>query len=185
MARLIFWNVMTLDGMFQTADPDPMQQLSFHGLVWGQELSDLSDEQCASAGGYLFGRRTYEMMGSYWATAEPSIVADSMNQQPKFVFSHALKEGSWGPARIFSGEAAPQVVALKREVERDIFLFGSADLAGQLLPHGLFDEIRLCIAPIMLGAGVPLFKPGAAGGLKLLESRALNCGGAFLRYAPV
>ena len=180
MARLILWNLVSLDGFYA----GPGDDIGWHMDYWSDDMERLSNEQLESMGALLFGRRTYEMMAGYWATAEPSIVADSMNAQPKFVFSHGMTAPTWGPARIFSGEAAPQVAALKREVARDIFLFGSADLAGQLLPHGLFDEIRLCIAPVVLGAGVPLFTPGAAAGLKLLESRALNCGGAFLRYAP-
>jgi dihydrofolate reductase len=50
--------------------------------------------------------------------------------------------------------------------------------------RGLFDELRICLAPVVLGTGVPLFKPGSPRqNLALLESRPLTTGGLILRYA--
>ena len=65
-------------------------------------------------------------------------------------------------------------------------MFGSADLSAALLREGLFDELRLCLVPVVLGGGNPLFKPGTAKTpMKLIEARPLKTGGVILRYQPV
>ena len=76
------------------------------------------------------------------------------------------------------------VARLKREGTKDIFLFGSADLAASLVAHGLIDEFRIAVNPVILGGGTPLFKQGERVKLKLLNSRALSTGIVILRYEP-
>jgi dihydrofolate reductase len=74
---------------------------------------------------------------------------------------------------------------MKRGDGKDLFVFGSATLSDSLMRRGLFDEYRLCLAPVVLGTGTPLFKPGAPrSDRRLLEARALDSGGVILRYAP-
>jgi dihydrofolate reductase len=67
---------------------------------------------------------------------------------------------------------------------RDIFLFGSADLAASLIPHGLIDEFRIAVNPVILGGGTPLFKQGESVKLKLLDAKALSTGIVIQRYLP-
>jgi dihydrofolate reductase len=65
-----------------------------------------------------------------------------------------------------------------------MFVFGSGNLSESLLKAELFDEIRLCVAPILLGSGNHLFPDGISNTkLKLLEARPLETGGVILRYA--
>jgi dihydrofolate reductase len=82
VARLIMWNLMTLDGFVE----GPNRDISWHFDVWGEELERLSIEQLKSAGGLMFGRVTYELMASHWPSAAGE-VADLMNALPKYVFS--------------------------------------------------------------------------------------------------
>ena len=179
MARLIMWNLMTLDGFVE----GPNRDISWHEDVWGEELDRLSTEQLNAAGGLLFGRVTYELMANHWPNATGD-VADFMNAMPKYVFSRTLKQSGWNNTRMFGAELADTVARLKRETPKDIFLFGSADLASHLIPHGLIDEFRIALNPIILGGGTPLFKPGARVKLKLLDSRPLSTGIVILRYVP-
>ena len=179
MARLIMWNLMTLDGFVE----GPNRDISWHQDVWGEELERLSIEQLNAAGGLLFGRVTYELMASHWPNATGE-VADFMNAAPKFVFSRTLKQSAWNNTRMFGADVADTVTKLKRDTAKDIFLFGSADLASHLIPHGLIDEFRIALNPIILGGGTPLFKEGARTRLKLLDSRALSTGVVLLRYVP-
>ncbi|WP_374627148.1 dihydrofolate reductase family protein [Devosia sp.] len=181
MRRLLVWNVMSLDGYFEGTNP---WDLSFHGSVWGDELEAFSIQQLDAMGLLLFGRKTYQGMADYWQKEEPGAVADRMNAIPKAVASTTLKTAEWHNTRLLSGDAATAVRALKGEDGGDIFVFGSAALLETLLAHGLVDEYRVCIAPVVLGAGTPLFKPAAAAlGLSLLEARPLETGGVLLRYA--
>jgi dihydrofolate reductase len=177
MARLIMWNLMTLDGFVEGENRD----ISWHSDVWGEELERLSIEQLGSAGGLMFGRVTYQLMANYWPGASGE-VADLMNALPKYVFSRTLTRSDWAHTEIFSNDVPDKVTRLKRESAKDLFLFGSADLAASLIPHRLIDEFRIAVNPVILGAGTPLFKPGERVKLKLLDSRPLSSGIVIARY---
>ena len=181
MARLILWNLVTLEGYF---DGPKGWDLDWHNLVWGEELEELSLTQLRSAGMLLFGRVTYEGMARYWTTAEgEGDVAQLMNTIPKLVFSTTLAGAEWNNTRLVKSDAAREVATLKAQAGKDMFLFGSAILASSLMVGGLIDEYRLCLVPVVLGGGRPLFKPGVGlPPLRLLESRSLKSGGVILRY---
>ncbi len=182
MARLIVWNLMTLDGYME----GPGHDLSFHSDVWGTELEQLSIAQLRAAGALMFGRRTHDLMASYWpnASGEAAEVADFMNTLPKFVFSRTVTQSGWRNVQVFGGDVAATTERLKRETDKDIFIFGSADLASQLGAAGLIDEYRIGICPVLLGGGTPLFKPGATQKLRLHEAKAYGTGIVVNRYVP-
>lgn len=180
MRRLIAWNLMTLDGYFEGPAP---WSLDFHESVWGEELEAFSLQQGNEAGALLFGRSTYEGMAAHWTKAEGPI-ADFMNGIEKVVASRSLASTDWANSRLLEGEAAQAVAELKRQDGKDILVFGSAGLIDELLRHGLVDEYRICLAPVVLGTGRPLFKPSDRRiDMTLLESRPLKTGGVVLRYA--
>jgi dihydrofolate reductase len=171
------WNLMTLDGFVEGSNRD----ISWHLDVWGDELEKLSIDQLKSAGGLMFGRVTYELMANHWPNAAGE-VADFMNALPKYVFSRTLKTANWHNTQLFNDDLPATVARLKRENAKDIFLFGSADLAASLIPHGLIDEFRIAVNPILLGGGSPLFKPGERLKLKLLDAKTHSTGIVLLRY---
>lgn len=180
MAKLIMWNLVTLDGFFE----GPGHDISWHLDAWSDDLEKLSIEQGHSAGALLFGRVTYELMADYWPK-ESGTIADFMNALPKHVFSRTQTHSGWNNTRMLPGDAPQTVERLKRESAKDIYLFGSADLAAGLVDHGLIDEYRIGVAPILLGSGTPLFKQGSQKtGLSLLEARPVARGVVILRYAP-
>ena len=181
MRKLIMWNLMTLDGFFDGAKP---WDLGWHGTVWGPELDQLSIEQLKEVGILLFGRVTYEGMAGYWTQAKGEI-ANLMNSVPKVVFSRTLTAAGWNNTRLVKGDPAEEVARLKQEAGKDLYLFGSANLASTLTKAGLFDEYRILLAPILLGRGVPLFKPGEHPvNLKVIEVKPFKSGGILLRYGP-
>lgn len=179
MARLIMWNLMTLDGFVE----GPGRDIDWHLDVWGDELEALSIEQGRAAGALMFGRVTYELMAGHWPN-QTGEVADFMNALPKYVFSRSLRQSDWRNTQVFGGDAAATVERLKRETPKDIYLFGSADLAAHLIAANLIDEFRIGICPVILGGGTPLFKPGATRKLKLVEAKALSTGIVINRYLP-
>ncbi|HKB15300.1 MAG TPA: dihydrofolate reductase family protein [Planctomycetota bacterium] len=181
MRKLILWNVVTLDGLFEgTRSWD----LPWHERIWGEELEAFSLEQLRSADLLLFGRVTYEGMAAYWRTAEGEI-ASHMNRLPKVVFSRTLRSVDWSNSTLAKGDAAAEVSRLKGEGDGDMFVFGSATLSARLMDASLFDEIRLAIAPVLAGSGRHLFPPGQKRrNLRLLESRPLSTGAVLLRYLP-
>jgi dihydrofolate reductase len=178
------WNLMSLDGYFEGARP---WALDWHETASGKEMEALSIEQLDGASALVFGRRTYEGMADHWSSAEGP-VADRMNAIDKVVFSRTLPSADWRNTRLERQAATEMVRAMKEEEEEDggdILVFGSADLSASLIAAGLFDEYRIAIAPVILGAGQPLFGRGLdPRRLRLLGSRSLATGAVVLRYEP-
>ncbi|WP_127751721.1 dihydrofolate reductase family protein [Devosia sp. 1566] len=181
MRKLLAWNMITLDGYFEGAQP---WDLSFHSTVWGPELEAMSRQQLEGDTTLIFGRRTYEGMAAYWPTAsDEGEVAVRMNAVPKIVVSNTLTSADWNNTRVLNGGAAQTIAALKGEEGGDLYVFGSAQLLDSLLAAGLVDEYRLCLTPVVQGRGTPLFKPAEEPkNWTLLEARALQTGGVVLRY---
>ena len=183
MRKLIMWNAITLDGYFEG---EKNWDLSFHELVWGKELEELSLIQLKSADMLVFGSTTYKGMADYWSKAEGAEgeIAKFMNGIQKVVCSSTLKTADWNNTLIVK-DAVAEIPKLKQQGNGDMFVFGSGKLSKSLMKAELFDEFRLCIAPLFLGKGKLLFNQGIPHKkLKLLETRPLVTGGIILRYAP-
>ena len=175
------WELAMLDGFFEGTKS---WDIDWHNYAWGEELEQLSTEQLKSVGFLLFGRVTYEGMTGYWSTQQGEI-ADFMNSLPKIVFSRTLEKADWSNTRLVNKNAEEEVTKLKQESGKDMFIFGSANLSSTFLQGGLVDEIRICIVPVVLGAGNPLFKPSPSRiKFKLLQARPLKTGGVIVRYEP-
>lgn len=179
MGKLIVWNIASVDGYFEGTEP---WDLALHETVWGDELQTLSIAQLEEAEALMFGRKTYQGFADHWP-GQTGTIADGMNAIRKYVVSDTLAEAVWNNTGIVSGDIVASVTELKRKASRNIYIFGSADLLSTLLSAGLIDEYRLCIAPLLLGRGNPLFKPADQRiDLKLLKSQPLKNGGIVLYY---
>lgn len=178
MRDVIMWNMVTVDGLFK----GPNDEIDW--FVFDDELESYILETQKEADTLLFGRKTYEGMASYWPQAEGQI-ADFMNSVPKVVFSRTLNEATWNNTTLIRDNAPEEVMKLKQQPGGDIFLFGSADFAATLIEHNLIDEYQLGINPLVLGAGVPLFKGRQQRlPMTLVETRPLASGLVILHYRP-
>ncbi len=174
------WNIITLDGYFEG---NQNWDLTFHNVIWGEELEKLSVEQLHSADYLVFGRVTYEGMAAYW-TKEEGEIADLMNRIPKIVFSKTLKFTDWNNTTLISENATDEIKKLKEQGGKDLYVFGSANLSETFINDDIFDEYRIGIAPVILGSGRPLFRQGIASRkLTLFSTHQLLSGGVILKYA--
>lgn len=179
MGKLIMWNLVTLDGYFEGTKK---WDLDFHNIVWGEELEQLSNEQLNQCNALVFGRVTYDGMAAYWSK-ETGTIADFMNKIPKIVFSKTLNKADWNNTRVVKDRIADEIATLKQS-NKDSYIFGSADLSATLTKLGLIDEYRICLVPVILGGGTPLFKTNPEQmKLQLLNAQTLKNGGVILRYA--
>ena len=185
MRKLIMWNIITLDGYFEG---EQNWDLSFHEAIWGQELEKLSIEQLHSADYLVFGRVTYEGMAAYWTKAikgevSEGEIAELMNKIPKLVFSKTLKTVDWNNSTQIKENASAEISKLKAQGDKDIYVFGSANLSETFINDNLFDEYRIGIAPVILGRGRPLFKQGIQSkNLSLISTKQLSTDGIVLKY---
>jgi dihydrofolate reductase len=184
MSKLILFNMITLNGFFA----GPNGEIDWHNV--DEEFNRFAIEQLDSAQGLVFGRVTYQLMASYWPTPsgikDDPIVADKMNHLPKTVFSRTLANADWNNTRLVKDHVAEEITKMKQAAGKDLFLFGSADLASTLTRFGLIDEYRLLVNPVVLGSGIPLFKgtPGKLD-LKLERTKTFDSGNVLLYYRPV
>ncbi len=170
---------MTLDGYFEG---DKNWDLYFHELVWGPELEKLSLEQLHAADYLVFGRVTYEGMAAYWKN-EKGEIADLMNEIPKLVFSRTLNSVDWNNSTLIKEDASGEIAKLKAQGGGDMYVFGSANLSGTFINDNLFDEYRICVAPIIAGSGRPLFEKGITPrALTLVSSWQLLTGGLVMTF---
>ena len=178
MKKLIMWNVITLDGYFESEKP---WDLSFHDLIWNDEVQQFGIEQLKSADLLVFGKNTYDGMASHWSTAKGE-TARYMNSIKKVVCSSSLQKTDWNNTTIVN-DALSEIPKLKQQGDGNIFVFGSGNLSESLIKNDLFDEYRLLVTPVLLGKGRLLFKSGIPyRNLKLLEARPLSTGGVILCY---
>jgi dihydrofolate reductase len=174
---------VSLDGFFEGPD----RELDWH-LV-DEELHQHFNEMLAPAAAFLDGRVTYELMAGYWPTADADPAAAEPEREfariwrdmPKIVYSRTLEQAGWN-------------TTIRREVDPDEVRRLAAGSAGELVVggptlvetfqrHGLVDEYRLYVHPVVLGRGHPFFPPGdSPTTLRLLGTRTFGNGVVLLRY---
>lgn len=183
MRKIVLFNLMTLDGYFEGLHAD----ISWHNV--DQEFNDFAIAQLKTADMLLFGRKTYELMASYWPSAEGikdnPVIAEAMKQIDKIVFSKSVDKVQWDHASVISENVLDEVKKLKHLPGKDVFVFGSADLSSTLIQHDLIDEFRIMINPLILGHGTPMFKNVTAKiDLQLLKTKVFGNGNVLLNYIP-
>jgi dihydrofolate reductase len=193
MRKVIVNEWMTLDGVVQApgaADEDTTGGFKHGGwhLPYFDDLSrDWVVEGYAKAGGFLFGRRTYESLAAYWpkASEEEQPVAEPLNTKPKYVASRTLTGPlAWQNSTVLQGDVAAAVAGLKREDGDDLHVIGSSELAQTLMEHGLVDELRVMIDPLLVGGGKRIFRDdGARRPLRLVEGKVTTTGAILATYA--
>jgi dihydrofolate reductase len=130
----------------------------------------------------VLGRRTYEIFAAHWPhTDDPA--AEPLNTATKYVASTTLTELEWENSRLIEGAVPDGIRALKREDGPELQVHGSANLLQTLIEHGLIDEFRLWIFPLVLGKGKRLFNDGSVpAGLELASSQASSTGVIIATY---
>jgi dihydrofolate reductase len=175
---------ISVDGDFEGADRD----LSWHRV--DDELHRDFNDRLAAMSAFLDGRVTYELMASFWPTADrdPSISAPMAEfagiwrDMPKIVYSRTLERAHWNTT-IVREVVAEDVHRLKAEPGGDLAL-GGADLAAAFRRLDLIDEYRLYVHPVILGAGRPLFpESGQTTDLRLVDTQRFGNGVVALHYA--
>ena len=147
--KVVLKMVMSLDGF--VTSPDGTHEWMFEWF--GDDSGEWNRRALDEAGVHAMGRRSYEIMGPYWAASEGPI-ATAMNEKPKAVFSRTLEKAEWGPAEIFGGDLVAEIAELKtRDDEGTVLVHGGPDFAKSLTRLRLVDEYQLTTVPIAIGAG--------------------------------
>lgn len=183
MRKIIAAINMTLDGFCDHTAIIPDEEIHQH-------YADL----LSNADAVLYGRITYQLM-QFWQTliknpsGEKSMddFAVAMDKIPKIVFSNKLKNTDWESAKLAKQSLEEEVLKLKNSVkdgDKDIFI-GSRSLIIQLMNLNLIDEYQLCVHPVIVGKGLPLFENiNGKTIFKLIRAKIFSSGAVILYYEP-
>ena len=193
------FNHVSADGYFSAPDG------SLTWVVQEPEIGKIAAEASASEGPatILFGRRTYEQFEAFWPNAlddsetspnphqaghrsrELRAMAVYINDATKIVFSKSREGVTWKNSKLVREFDPRAIEALKQEPGKDIMIFGSGSIVGQLAQHQLIEEYQFVVSPLLLGRGQSMIKdmPESVR-LQLLGATTYKSGSVMLRYAP-
>ena len=191
MRKVIVNEFLALDGTAQApGGPDEDTSGGFQHGGWHMRHGSGGGvaKLIAESGGFLLGRRTYELFAGYWPNAPEDVqeYAVPMNTKPKHVASRTLTDPlDWQNSSVLSGDLPDAVAALKEESGGDLLVIGSTVLVHSLIQHGLVDEFRLMIDPVLVGGGKRIFPDdGALRPLRLVDHEVTDAGTIIAIYAP-
>jgi dihydrofolate reductase len=189
MGKLVISTNVSLDGVVQ--DPDGAEGYDRGGWFGQSGANDLerwaqiAADETMRTDALLLGRRSAEWFGSRWST-RPGAWADKLNRLPKYVVSATLQTPVWHNATTLNGEVIAEVSKLKAEFDGEILIYASYQLGQALIEHDLVDEFRLCLFPVVLGAGKRLFGDTAdPKPLRLIDTKTIGDGLVSLTYELV
>ena len=193
MGKVVVNTNVTLDGVMQApAGPDEDPRGGFEHGGWAtpyfdRVMAEQAGQGIAQGGAFLFGRRTYEHFASVWPNQpDDDVFAKVLNGRMKYVASRTLAEPLvWRNSTLLKGDAAEAVAGLKLREDKDLVVLGSGELIRSLMPHGLIDEFRLLIHPLVLGSGRRLFTDdGTFATLRLVDTITTTTGVVIATYVP-
>jgi dihydrofolate reductase len=179
----VFENV-SVDGYFA----GPNGEIDW--FIGDEETAQYAKDHANPTTTILFGRVTYELMASYWPTAEAMkndpVVAEVMNSASKIVFSRTLDKVEWGNTRLVKNNIEEEIKKMKNKPGKDMVILGSGSIVSAFAQRGLIDEYSFMVNPIILGGGRSIFQ-GIKDrlNLKLLETRTFKLGNVLLHYQYV
>ena len=171
---------MSLDGFVTEPDPGVDNPLEddpgrLHDWMFSEKTADdaeIVDEIYATTGAILIGKRMFDVGVEPWGDPPPF-------GMPVFVVTHETREplprrGGTTYHFVNRGLDAGLADARAAAGEKNVGVWGGANIVTQYLQAGLLDELQLHVIPILLGNGVRLFQDLNAAGIELRETRSID-----------
>ena len=182
MGKIVVTEFISLDGVVE--DPGGAEDFKYGGWSFqfnrGEEGDAFKLDETRASAALLLGRRTYDGFAAAWPSREGEF-ADLFNSMPKYVLSTTLDRPEWNNTTVV--RSIDDVPKLKEEVDGELVVHGSVQLAQALLEHDLVDELRLMVFPVALGTGKRLFgETSDKKTLTLADSKTVGDGIAILTY---
>lgn len=175
-----YYTATSLDGFIATEEDS---------LDWLFSLGELESTSypafIAEVGALAMGSTTYQWMIDHADKVAASTGSPWPYSQPAWVFtSRQLPAVQGADIRFVRGDVLPVHAEMRRHAsEKNIWIVGGGDLAGQFYDAGLLDELIIQVGSVTLGAGKPLFPRRMSGPpLRLISVQQLGSGFAELRY---
>jgi dihydrofolate reductase len=182
MRKIIASTYTTLDGYIDNPHLWSMQYMNEEAQAYAMELT-------LGADALLLGRVTYEGMAQAWPAMGGNPYADHVNSMAKYAVSSTLAPSAltaWDNSTLIPGDdLVTEVTKLKEQPGKNILIWGCGRLTDALMEHGLLDEYRLWVCPVIRGEGQRLFRDGVAATLEMAGTTRFRSGSVVLTYRPV
>jgi dihydrofolate reductase len=191
MRRLIVNTFLTLDGVMQAPGgpgEDDSGGFTYGGWsvnYWDEPMGRFMDEAMSRPFDLVLGRKTYDIFAAHWPDAPEEAGGKPLNDATKYVASRGRPALEWSRSVLIEGDVAEGVAALKAGDGPELQVHGSGNLVQTLLRHGLVDQFRLLVFPLVIGSGKRLFAEGTVpAGLRLVDSSVSTTGVLMGVYEP-
>jgi dihydrofolate reductase len=172
---------LSIDGYAADKDNNPIyaqtnDELRIHAIA------NLEDVDCI-----IIGRKTAVDFIPYWASVPANHpdygIARRITEIPKIVFTNTLANSKWENTKLAKGEISEKINQLKKQVGKNIMVYGGCGFVSSLIKEELIDEYHLLVCPVALGKGLPIFNDLKSPlELKLVNNKPFDCGIVLLHY---
>jgi len=145
MRKVVVYELVSLDGVAE--DPDTFF------ADWDDAMEANLAAVIAAQDAVVLGRRSYNEWAGFWPGSEIEPFATFINGVAKYVTTSAPLDREWANASVVDGGLVEFVRDLKDRPGGDIGVHASISVAQTLLAADVVDELRLVIAPTIVGRG--------------------------------
>jgi dihydrofolate reductase len=183
MRKIINSTYVSLDGVI--GNPQNWTSAYFQ-----DEAAAYAQELLFSCDALLMGRRTFDGFAQAWPAMEEATgeFGVRMNTYPHYVVSDSLEKPGWGDTTaIRRADAVAEITKLKERAGRNILQYGFGPVSRTLVEHGLLDELRLWIHPVLVGDDDPegmLVLRDFSASFELADTRTFKTGVIIATYRP-
>jgi dihydrofolate reductase len=175
--KVVAGHFVSLDGVAESAD----QFIT----GWDEETDARGTEVISTQDAVILGRRTYDEWVGFWPGSDIQPFASFISDVTKYVATSTPLADEWTNTHVIDGGLVDFVRHLKSRPGGDIGIHGSISVTRTLLAADLVDEVRLVIAPTIVGSGEQLFGGLPSLRLETIRGTATPCGHLLVDYRVV
>jgi dihydrofolate reductase len=173
MRKVVVYEMVSLDGVAEAPD---------RFFTWDDRLDENLSDVIGTQDAVVLGRRSYDEWAPFWPSSDLEPFASFVNDAPKYVATSSPLDPTWPGASVIEGDLVAFVRALRDGEGGDIGVHASISVAQTLLAADLVDEVRLVIAPTVVGAGRRLFEGVPERRFELARTAASPSGSIIADY---
>jgi dihydrofolate reductase len=143
--KIVVYELLSLDGVAERPD-------SFFA-DWDDAMDANLAAVIATQDAVILGRRSYTEWAQFWPGSQTQPFATFINGITKYIATSTPLDRDWANATAVDGALIEFVRDLRQQTGGDVGVHASISVAQALLAAGVVDELRLVIAPRIVGRG--------------------------------
>jgi len=177
MRKVVAFEFLSLDGVAEGPDR--------FFTAWDDVVDEAGAALIATQDAVILGRRSYDQWAEFWPSSDIDPFATFINRVVKHVATSAPLERECANASVIDGGLVDFVRDLKDGQGGDIGVHASISVTQTLLATSIIDELKLAIAPVIVGSGRRLFDGLPPLQLEPIRSLTSPSGYLLVDYRPI